>query len=89
MTAFRMLSSMIPHHHCRCDSNGPANANSIACRLRVVVSRRTGIHERVFRHQGRRSERGLLRSFSRFARIYPVYFLLLSIAVCLRHEFRQ
>jgi peptidoglycan/LPS O-acetylase OafA/YrhL len=25
---------------------------------------------------------------NRFARIYPVYFLLLSIAVCLRHDFR-
>src|SRR5580698_8119268 len=31
----------------------------------------------------------LARYFSnRFARIYPVYFLLLTIAVCLRHDFR-
>lgn len=53
MTAFRRLSSITLDHHCRCDSNGPANASSIACRLRMVVSRRTGIHERVFKDSAR------------------------------------
>jgi peptidoglycan/LPS O-acetylase OafA/YrhL len=44
---------------------------------------------RVYYEQAELKRRWLFKYFvNRFARIYPVYFLLLSIAVCLQHEFR-
>jgi len=44
---------------------------------------------RLYYEQLQLSRNGLSRYFiNRFARIYPVYFLLLSVAVCLQHEAR-
>jgi len=43
---------------------------------------------RIYYERAELSRRWLAKYFlNRFARIYPVYFLLLSIAVCLRHDF--
>jgi len=44
---------------------------------------------RIYYEQAELKRRWLAKYFvNRFARIYPVYFLLLSIAVCLQHDFR-
>ena len=44
---------------------------------------------RIYYEQAEFTRRWLSKYFvNRFARIYPVYFLLLSIAVCLQHDFR-
>jgi peptidoglycan/LPS O-acetylase OafA/YrhL len=44
---------------------------------------------RIYYEQAELRRRWLSKYFvNRFARIYPVYFLLLSIAVCLQHDFR-
>jgi peptidoglycan/LPS O-acetylase OafA/YrhL len=44
---------------------------------------------RIYYEQAEFGRRWLSKYFvNRFARIYPVYFLLLSIAVCLQHDFR-
>jgi peptidoglycan/LPS O-acetylase OafA/YrhL len=44
---------------------------------------------RIYYEQAELRRQWLLKYFvNRFARIYPVYFLLLSIAVCLQHDFR-
>jgi peptidoglycan/LPS O-acetylase OafA/YrhL len=44
---------------------------------------------RIYYEQAELGRRWLSKYFvNRFARIYPVYFLLLSIAVCLQHDFR-
>ena len=44
---------------------------------------------RIYHEQAEINRRWLAKYFvNRFARIYPVYFLLLSIAVCLQHDFR-
>jgi peptidoglycan/LPS O-acetylase OafA/YrhL len=44
---------------------------------------------RIYYQQAELRRRWFLKYFvNRFARIYPVYFLLLSVAVCLQHDFR-
>jgi peptidoglycan/LPS O-acetylase OafA/YrhL len=44
---------------------------------------------RIYYEQAELRRRWLAKYFvNRFARIYPVYFLLLSIAVCMQHDFR-
>jgi peptidoglycan/LPS O-acetylase OafA/YrhL len=44
---------------------------------------------RIYHEQAQLQRRWLAKYFvNRFARIYPVYFLLLSVAVCLQHDFR-
>jgi peptidoglycan/LPS O-acetylase OafA/YrhL len=44
---------------------------------------------RIYYEQAELRRRWLAKYFvNRFARIYPVYFLLLSVAVCLHHDFR-